>query len=115
VPQVLAHYRWHGSGQISSVKWKQVLDAWQVRRDFVRENPQLVAHLDGRELRKLVDGVLLDSALNAYWKRDLESAQRLFRKAIRTGCWRASDLRYLLPSLLPRSAYRALISAADRR
>ena len=32
VPEVLAFYRWHGQGQISSVKWRQVLDAWQVRQ-----------------------------------------------------------------------------------
>lgn len=115
VPKVFAYYRWHGAGQISSVRWRQVLDAWQVRRDFVQANPALVAHLTPPELRKLVDGVLIESARRAYWKRDLDSAQRLFRKAMGTRCWRLADLRYLLPSFLPRSAYRALIAAADRR
>ena len=114
VPKVLAYYRWHGKGQISSVKWKQVLDAWQVRRDFVRANPQLVRHLDQDARRKLVDGVLLESGMAAYWKRDLESAQKLFRRAIRTRSWRWTDLKYLLPSMLPRAAYRTLIATADR-
>jgi hypothetical protein len=81
----------------------------------VRANAGLVAHLAPDELRRLVDGILLEAALAAYWKRDLESAQRLFRKSIGTRCWRVADLRYLLPSLLPQGAYRALIAAADRR
>jgi glycosyltransferase involved in cell wall biosynthesis len=115
VPKVLAFYRWHGSGQISSVKWKQVLDAWQVRRDFVRANPELLRHLDECVLRNLVDRVLLESGMAAYWKRDLESAQKLFRKALRTGSWGFADLKYLLPSTLPGVVYRVLVATADRR
>ena len=42
VPEVLAFYRWHGGSQISAVKWKQVLESWQVRRDLIRDNPGLV-------------------------------------------------------------------------
>src|SRR5487761_2601008 len=115
VPEVLAFYRWHGSGQISAVKWRQVLDAWQVRRDFIRNHPELVAHLPPRALRELVDGVLLKAAYAAYWKRDLVSAQPLFRKAAKRGRWRLRDARYVLPSLLPASVYRRLVSIADAR
>ena len=115
VPRVLAFYRWHDKGQISAVKWRQVLDAWRVRRDFVRNHPAFVAHLDAAALRELVDGCLLKAGYQAYWKRDLVSAQRLFRQAVLTRSWRMRDLKYLLPSMLPQATYRALIESADRR
>lgn len=115
VPRVLAYYRWHGSGQISATRWRQVLDAWQVRRDFVAANPALVAHLDRKRIAQLVDGVLLDAAYQAFWRRDLETAQRLFRKALGTGAWRPKDLKYLGASLLPAGAFRALAGTAEER
>ncbi|MGA7800600.1 MAG: glycosyltransferase, partial [Gammaproteobacteria bacterium] len=114
VPEVLAFYRWHGGGQISSVRWEQVLDSWTVRRDFIREYPDAVSHVPSAERRAKVDGFLLSSAYNAYWKRDLVSAQRLFRRALGTGYWRVRDLKYLVPSLLPTRLYRALVAGADR-
>jgi glycosyltransferase involved in cell wall biosynthesis len=115
VAEVLAFYRWHGEGQISSVKWRQVIDAWQVRQDFARSHPDLVAHLAPAILRELLDGSLLRSAYAAYWKRDLVSAQRLFREAARRGCWRVRDAKFVLPSLLPSALYRRLIAVADNR
>jgi glycosyltransferase involved in cell wall biosynthesis len=115
VPEVLAFYRWHDQGQISAVKWRQVLDSWQVRRDFARDHPEQVAHLSPGALRELVDGAVLQAGYAAYWKRDLVSAQRLFRKAARRGYWRLRDARYVLPSLLPAGLYRRLIESADRR
>jgi len=115
VPEVLAFYRWHGQGQISSVKWRQVLDAWQVRRDFTRNHPELVAHLAPADLRELLDASLLRAGYAAYWKRDLVSAQHLFRKAARRGSWRLRDAKYVLPSLLPAALYRRLIDTADRQ
>jgi hypothetical protein len=114
VPEVLAYYRWHGQGQISSLKWRQVLDAWQVRRDFVENNPDLIAHLAPQARRELVDGCLLKAGYAAFWKRDLASAQRLFRKAVRRGYWRLRDAKYVLPSLLPAGLYRRLIESVDR-
>ena len=114
VPEVLAFYRWHAHGQISSVKWVQVLDAWQVRHDFVRNNPALVAHLSPATLRELLDGSLLQAAYTAYWKRDLVSAQPLFRKAAQQGSWHVRDAKFILTSLLPYALYRRLVTAADR-
>jgi len=45
VPEVLAFYRWHNLGQVSAVKWRQVLDGLDAQRSFIRRNPDLVAHL----------------------------------------------------------------------
>lgn len=113
VPEVLAYYRWHGQTQISAIKWRQVIDAWQVKRDFMQSNPALVAHLSRSVRRELVDAPLLKAGYAAFWKRDLASAQRLFRKAVQRGYWHLRDAKYVLPSLLPARLYRGLITSVD--
>jgi hypothetical protein len=115
VPEVMAFYRWHGKGQISSRKWRQVMDALQVRQDFVESNPDKVAHLSPERLRELTLGQVLKEAYRAYWKRDLVNAQALFRRAFTRGAWRTGDLKYILPSWLPTSAFHALVTAVDRK
>ncbi|WP_200379302.1 glycosyltransferase family 2 protein [Rubrivivax gelatinosus] len=115
VPRVLAYYRWHGSGQISAVKWRQVLHAWQVRRDFVAANPALVAHLGAARRRELVDGPLLEQGRTLFWRRDLEGARHLLRRALATGAWRAADLPLLAAAQLPLPVFAALVRRADSR
>lgn len=113
VPEVLAYYRWHDAGQISAIKWRQVLDALRVRRDFIRANPRLVAHLPPERLRDLTVGQVLKQAYQAFWKRDLVSAQKLFRHIAASGAWEIRDLPYLLAAILPLPVYRWLIHRAD--
>lgn len=113
VPEVMAFYRWHDKGQISKTKWKQVLDAWQVRRDFVAQHPACVAHLSEGHVRELVDGFLLREAYRAYWQRNLTDAQKLFRRTFMKGVWETGDLKYLLPALLPSAWFQWLITRSD--
>ena len=61
----------------------------------------------------MIDGGLLRRGYDNYWRRDLVSARRIFRLALRTGSWGVKDLRYLLPALLPERLYLALISLAE--
>ncbi len=114
-PEVLAFYRWHNHGQISSVKWRQVLDAWRVRKDFVAQNPLLIKHLPASLINELVNGNVLKQAREAFWKRDLISAQKLFRSILSSGYWQFSDLKYLLPALLPHSIYRRLVLLLEKQ
>lgn len=114
VPEVLAFYRWHGSGQISSTKWRQVLDAVQVRRDFVSSHPELVKHLSPEALNDLVDGQLIKEAYRVYWKRDLSNAQKLFRAALASRAWHTRDLKYLLPAMLPSRIFQGLVGLTDK-
>lgn len=114
VPEVLAFYRWHNQGQISATKWKQVIDAWHVRKDFMREQPRLVKHLTCEQRLEVSDGFIYKQAYDAFWKRDLVSAQHLFRKLMRTGYWKKSDLKYILPSLLPAPLFRGLVRTMER-
>lgn len=114
VPEVLAYYRWHDAGQISAVRWRQVLDALAVQQDFVRVNPQLVAHLSARRLDELTEGRVLQQAYRALWNRDVQSAHKLFRHVARAGSFGFKELRYVVSALLPFGAYQWLVDVADR-
>jgi glycosyltransferase involved in cell wall biosynthesis len=113
VPEVLAYYRWHGNGQISATRWRQVLDAVQVRRDFVTCYPDMVKHLPSETLCQLVDGQLLNEAYRSYWSRDLVNAQKLFRAAFARRAWHVKDLKYLLPALLPSRLFQGIVGLAS--
>jgi len=115
VPEVLAYYRWHGADQISAVKWRQVLDALTVQKDFIRSNPNLVAHLPARRVRELTDRRVLDQAYRALWKRDIVSAHRLFRHSALAGAFALSDLPHVLSAVLPLPIFRWLVGLADRK
>jgi glycosyltransferase involved in cell wall biosynthesis len=115
VPEVLAFYRWHDSGQVSAVKWRQVLDALDAQLHFIRANPGLVAHLPAATLKDLTEGQVLRQAYRAFWKRDLVSAQKLFRHTAARGSFGLGDLRHVATALLPLPLYRGLTQIADRR
>ena len=109
VPEVLAYYRWHDKGQISSIKWRQVLDAWSVRKGFISANPELVAHLSTETIDSLLNAPLSRQAYEAFWRRDHLSAQKLFRSILKKNCWKAGDLKYIMLSLLPLTLFKWLV------
>jgi len=115
VPEVMAFYRWHQLGQVSAVKWRQVLDALDAQQDFIRRNPGLVAHLPAEKLRDLTEGQVLRQAYRAFWKRDLVSARKLFRHAAVKGTYRMGDLRHVLSAFLPMPVYRGLVKLTERK
>jgi len=115
VPEVLAFYRHHQEGQITSKQWRQALNIWRVKKWFVEHYPEITSNLSAARLRQLIDGGLLQRGYDNYWRRDLISARRIFRKSLLLGAWRIKDLRYLLPALLPESPYIKLITIIDRR
>lgn len=113
VPEVLAYYRWHNLGQVSAVKSRQVLDALEAQRAFIRANPRLVAHLAPARLQDLTEGQVLRQAYRAYWKRDLDSAQKLFRHSALAGAFRAKDLPYIASAMLPAWLFGGLVKLVD--
>lgn len=115
VEKVMAVYRHHDEGQITSVQWRQARNSWLVKKKFIREHPEITQALGPSKLAELVDGGLLRRGYDAYWRRDLVTARRIFRIALRAGGWRLKDLKYLLPSLLPERTYASLIGAADAK
>jgi len=115
VPEVLAYYRFHPGGQITSRQWRQAENVWRVKRKFVGASPHLVARFSRAKLQELIDGALLRRGYDCYWRRDLVSARRIFRRSLQAGGWKLKDLKYLLPALLPEGPYRSLIASVERR
>ncbi len=113
-PKVLAYYRWHSSGQISAIKSRQVIDAWKVRRDYVSQHPDMLTDIPEQEVNELVNGNILLNAYRAYWRRDIDTAVTLFRKALMTGYWGGKDLKYILLSLLPKPLLIKLLHLSNR-
>lgn len=110
VPEVMAFYRHHDHGQIVSTQWRQAENSWRVKKDYVSRHPELLQKLSREQLQDLIDGSLLRRGYDNYWRRDLVSARRIFRRALHTNAWKARDLRYLLPALLPEKLYIRLIT-----
>lgn len=115
VPEVMAFYRWHTGGQVSSVKWRQVLDALAAQTDFIERNPELVSHLSKDCLNDLTEGKVLRQAYRAVWGRDVASAHKLFRHVAAAGAFRVSDLRHVVAALLPMPLYRRVVDMANRK
>ncbi len=113
VEKVMAFYRHHQRGQITSQQWRQAQNSWLVKRRFLAANPAVAQQLGPDRVRDLVDGGLLKRGYDAYWRRDLATAQHIFRLALKTRAWSPADLKYLLPALLPPSVYARLMQARD--
>jgi len=114
VTKVMAFYRHHGQGQMSADRWGQAYYAWLIKRDFIKRSPELMAGIPSHRLRELVDGTLYKRGLDAYWRRDLVAAHRIFRMLLRAGYWTAKDLKYLLPAVLPERAFKRLVTFLER-
>lgn len=116
VDKVLAYYRHHDKGQITSTQWRQAINVWNIKRKFVRERPDLVADISKIRLSQLIDGALLQRGYENYWRRDTVSAQKIFRTIFFAWSWSTKDLRYLLPAtILPHFMYDRLVRLADKR
>src|SRR5690606_15826947 len=108
VPAVMAFYYWHGR-QISTDRSRQVLDAVQVRRDFVVAHPTCVSHLTAARLGELVEGQLRKMAYRAYRRRELATAQRLFAAAATAGVCGWRDLPFVLLAKLPLPLFSTVV------
>ncbi len=96
-------------GQISAVKWRQVLDALDAQQDFIRANPQ-----SGRaSARATAAGSDRGAGPAAGLPRVLEARPGVRAEALppRRGCARSfglRDLRHVASALLPLPLYRGL-------
>ena len=115
VPEVLAYYRFHDGGQISSRPYLQALSGWDIKRRFLSEHPDLAAGLGARKIKELVGFELLRRGYQFHWKRDFSSSQAIFRQCLWAGAWRGPDLKYLLTALMPLPLYRMVVDLVERQ
>lgn len=114
VPEVLAYYHFHEGPQATKNKAKAAKDNWSVKKEFLRNHPEIVKKIGRNRIRQLTIGMLLERGYECYWTRDLDNARRIFHIVMRTGYGNFRDWMYMLPSLLPMSLHRSLICLSDR-
>jgi glycosyltransferase involved in cell wall biosynthesis len=114
VEQVLSYYRHHKSLNASDKRGRDAEYIRMIKKMFIEQNPALVEDLPAAVLRECIDGGFMRRAYQCYWNRELLSARRIFRTALRERAISLRDLRYALPALLPERLYVTLISQADK-
>jgi glycosyltransferase involved in cell wall biosynthesis len=115
VPEVLAIYHHHDGPRATNDPARMARNHWLVQREFLRQNPGVVAELGPGRIGELTDGLLLKKGYACYWRRDLASAQRIFRMVMLAGHGGLVDWLRMLPSLLPLPLFAAIVAGIDRR
>ena len=113
VPEVLAHYHFHGGDQASDNRGRAALHLLEAQQAYLARNPDFAVQLGRLRLRDLLYGNLLKQGYETYWKRDLPAARTIFRRAMRSGYGRARDWLYMLPALLPMPIHKSLLKLLD--
>lgn len=114
VPQVLAYYHHHGSGQITSNRARIALNHLRAQTKFLQAHPDVHQALGRARARELTFGELMARGYESYWRRDLQSARTIFRVLMRHGFGRPQDWLHMIPALLPLAWHQRLLSARDR-
>ncbi|MBZ8138302.1 glycosyl transferase [Rubrivivax gelatinosus] len=111
VPEVLAHYHFHGGVQASRQRARAALQFLRAQRAGLAGDPRIAAQLGPGAVRRLTFGTLLQRGYESYWEGDLEAARPLFRVVMSGGYGGLRDWKYMLPSWLPLALHRALLGA----
>lgn len=114
VPEVLAFYHFHGTGQASGDRARAALQHWQAQQKYLATHPAFGATLGASRIRVLTTGELLKRGYACYWQRDLPAARQIFRTVMKQGYGRPSDWARMSLSWLPESWHRFLIALWDR-
>lgn len=109
VPEVLAHYHFHGGTQASGDRARAALHLLAAQQTYLARHPDFAAQLGRARRRDLLYGNLLKQGYGNYWKRDLLAARAIFRRVMRAGYGRARDWFYMLPALLPMPMHQFLL------
>jgi glycosyltransferase involved in cell wall biosynthesis len=108
VAHVLAFYRWEGQHQLSDSKAIQALNTQNIRESFIRDHPQLVAHIGKQEMRHLISFQSKTKAYELYWAGDMKGARLLFKALVARGALSIKDFRYVFIALLPEPVRKTL-------
>ena len=111
VPDVLAYYHFHESGQASNNKAKTAINHYLAQEMFLIEHPEYQEIFGRADLKRMMLGELLRRGFDCYWKRDLGSARRIFKKVMGRGYGTLYDWKHMLPSLLPYKLHNKLLTS----
>lgn len=111
VPHILAYYHHHAGFQASRDRGRAARQLLKVQETFLQRHPELVAEIGKRRIREITLGTFLKRGYDAYWKRDLDVAQEVFRLSFMKGGWSFKDLKYLLPAMLPSFLYHIMVKS----
>lgn len=101
VPEVLAYYHHQQGEQISANKLRTTLNHWGVQKAFLNDFPNIARSIGSAKVKSCTDGELLKCAYEQYWHGELLVAYTLFRKVFLLGYFDFTDLKYILPTILP--------------
>lgn len=114
VPRVLAYYHHHEGPQASRNRARAALQLLEVQEAFLQRHPGLEKEIGKARVSNITLGTLLKRGYDAYWKRDLKTAQKIFRHSFLKGGWKWRDLKYLLLAMLPLSIYLAILATTEK-
>lgn len=114
VPEVLAYYHFHESGQASSRAARSAIQHHLAQKLFLREHPAVRHQLGRRRVAEATYGELLRRGYIAYWKRDLTTARVIFRAVMKGLYGKPKDWKYMAPALLPAYWHQGLIRLTER-
>ncbi|MBQ0720404.1 MAG: glycosyltransferase family 2 protein [Gammaproteobacteria bacterium] len=115
VPEVLAYYHFHAGEQATQDKAKIAINHCLAQRLFLSQHPEAITTLGASQVRQLMYGELLKQGFACYWNRDLRNARSIFKQVMKCGYGNFDDWKYMLPSLLPYSLHRKLITAVSAK
>ncbi|MFA5984822.1 MAG: glycosyltransferase family A protein [Methylococcaceae bacterium] len=113
VPEVLAFYHFHDGHQATQNKAKTALNHWLAQQLFIDENIDLAKTIGLTTCKQIMRKELLHRGLECYWKRDLQAARIIFRKALWERYAPCKYWPYMLPAMLPYSWHQRLLSLRD--
>lgn len=113
VPEVLAHYHFHGGTQASGNRARAALHLLAAQQAYLARHPDFAAQLGRARRSHLLYGNLLKQGYENYWKRDLTAARTIFRRVMRAGYGHAKDWFYMLPALLPLPIHQFLLKLLE--
>lgn len=114
VPEVLAYYRHHDSGQITKNRALIAENHWKIQKDFLSNRPEIRKQIGKEKINCLLNGELLRKAYICYWERDLDAAHKIFRMVMKTGYGLTKDWKYMIPTLFPLFLYKRIIQLLNR-
>lgn len=114
VPEVLAHYHFHGGVHASGNRARAALHLLAAQRNYLIRHPDFAMQLGRARRRDLLYGNLLKQGYENHWKRDLPAARTIFRHVMRAGYGNTTDWLYMLPAWLPMTIHKLLLHMLNK-